>query len=195
MKTIITLSFLLAAMLVSNVTNATGNFKVSLSAKAENKALLSVSNDTEQIYEISIYDSEGNTIYAFETKDSKPNFNQTLDFSKLENGLYKMNVKMEGAKFEKYLAVNESGVTVGKSTKKTEPLFQFKDNLIKISHLNHANENVSLHLYQNGSLVWEKELDNSFAINKGFDLSKLDRGNYNLVLASGNDVYEYQLRK
>jgi len=195
MKTISTLSFLLVAMLVSTVSQATGNFKVNLSAKTEGKALLSVTNDSEQIYEISISDSEGNTIYSYETKDSKSNFNQTLDFSNLENGLYKMNVKMEGAQYEKSLAINESGVSVAKSIKKTEPLFQFKNNLIKMSHLNHGNEEMSVYLYQNGRLVWEQKLENKFAVSKGFDISKLDGGNYDFVLSSGDDTYEYQLRK
>lgn len=195
MKTITTLSFLLVAMLVSTVSQATGNFKVNLSAKSEGKAILSVTNDSEQIYEINISDSEGNTIYSYETKDSKANFNQSLDFSNLENGLYKMNVKMEGAQYEKLLAVNESGVSVGKSIKKTEPHFQFKNNLIKISHLNHGNEEMSVYLYQNGSLVWEQKLENKFAVSKGFDISKLNGGNYNLVLSSGDDTYEYLVRK
>jgi len=195
MKTITTLSFLLVAMLVSTVSQATGNFKVNLSAKTEGKALLSMTNVSEQIYEISISDSEGNTIYSYETKDSKSNFNQTLDFSNLENGLYKMNVKMEGAQYEKSLAINEAGVSVARSIKKTEPLFQFKNNLIKMSHLNHGNEEMSVYLYQNGRLVWEQKLENKFAVSKGFDISKLDRGNYDLVLSSGDDTYEYQVRK
>lgn len=195
MKTITTLSFLLATVLLSNIASATGNFKVNLSAKTEGKALLSVTNDSEQIYEIVISDSDGNTIYSYETKDSKADFNQTMDFSNLENGLYRMNVRMDGAQYEKFLTVDESGVSVEKSTKKTEPIFQFQNNVIKFSHLNHGDEEMSLHLYQNGSLVWEKELENKFAISKGIDISKLDRGNYNLVLLSGDDIYEYQISR
>jgi hypothetical protein len=195
MKTITALSFLLATILFSNVSHAIGNFKVSLTARNEGKALLSVTNDSEQIYEINISDSNGNMIYSYETKDSKANFNQTLDFSKLEHGLYKMNVKMDGAEYEKSISVNKSGVSVEKSTKKTDPIFQLKNNVITVSHLNHSNEKVSVYLYQNGGLVWEKELENKFAINKGIDISKLDRGNYNLVLLSGDDIYEYQVSR
>lgn len=195
MKTITTLSFLLATMLFSNVSLASGNFKVSLTARNEGKALLSVTNDSEQIYEINISDSNGNMIYSYETKDSKSNFNQTLNFSQLENGLYKMNVRMDGAEYEKYITVNKSGISIEKSTKKTDPIFQFQNNIITVSHLNHSNQKVSVYLYQNGGLVWEKELENKFAINKVIDISKLDRGNYNLVLLSGDDIYEYQLSR
>lgn len=195
MKTITALSFLLATVLFSNVASATGNFKVSLTARNEGKALLSVTNDSEQIYEIHISDSDGNTIYSYETKDSKSDFNQTMDFSNLEHGLYKMNVRMDGAQYEKFLTVDKSGVSIEKSIKKTEPIFQFQNNVIKLSHLNHGDEEMSLHLYQNGSLVWEKELENKFAISKGIDISKLDRGNYNLVLLSGDDIYEYQVSR
>lgn len=195
MKTITTLSFLFVTILLSNVSMATGNFKVSLTARNEGKALLSVTNDSEQIYEIKISDSEGNMIYSYETEDSNANFNQTLNFSKLEHGLYKMNVKMEGAQYEKYLTVNQEGVSVEKSTKKTAPVFQFKNNVIAVSHLNHGLEKVSAHIYQDGVLIWEKDMENGFSINKGIDISKLDRGNYNLILLSGNDVYEYQVSR
>jgi len=195
MKTITALSFLLATILFSNVSQATGNFKVSLTARNEGKALLSVTNDSEQIYEINISDSNGNVIYSYKTEDSKATFNQTLNFSKLEYGVYKMNVRMDGAQYEKYLSVNKSGVSLEKSTKKTDPVFQFQNNVITVSHLNHGDENVSLHIFQNGSLVWEKELENKFAINKGIDISKLDRGNYDLVLLSGDDIYEYQVSR
>jgi len=195
MKTITSIGILIVTILLSNFSYATENFKVSLTAKTEGKALLNVTNDSEQIYAINISDSDGNMIYSYETKDSQANFNQTLNFSKLENGLYKMNVQMDGAKYVKHLSVNESVVSIEKSTKKTEPVFQFQNNVIKVSHLNHGDEKTSVHIYQDGSLVWDKELENKSAINKGFDISNLDPGSYNFVLISGDDIYEYQVSR
>jgi len=195
MKTITSLSILLVTILLSNSSYATENFKVSLTAKTEGKALLNVSNDSKHIYAIDISDSYGNMIYSYETTNSQANFNQTLDFSELEDGLYKMNVQMDGAKYVKHLSVNESIVSIEKSIKKTEPIFQFQNNVINVSHLNHGEEKTSVHIYQNGSLVWDKELENKLAINKRFNISNLDPGTYNFVLISGDDIYEYQVSR
>jgi len=195
MKTITSLSILLVTILLSNYSHATENFRVSLTAKTEGKALLNVTNDSQQIYAINISDSDGNMIYSYETTNSQANFNQTLNFSKLEDGMYKMNVQMDGAKYVKHLSVNESVVSIEKSIKKTEPIFQFQNNVIKVSQLNHGEEKMSVHIYQDGSLVWDQELENKLAINKAFNISSLDPGKYNFVLISGDDIYEYQVSR
>jgi hypothetical protein len=109
--------------------------------------------------------------------------------------MYKMNVQMDGAKYVKHILVNESKVSIEKSTKKTEPTFQYQDDIVRVYHLNHGEEEMSVHIYQDGSLVWDKELEKKSSINKGFDISNLDPGNYNFVLISGGDIYEYQVSR
>lgn len=116
-----------------------------------------------------------------------------IDFSKFAHGRYKMEVKMDGAEYEKYLEVNRAGVSVAKSIKKTEPYFTYQDNMVKLSHLNHGEEPVSVHIYRDGQLIWAKEMDNSFALNKAIDISKLHRGQYQVVLVAGSDNYEYEV--
>ena len=91
--------------------------------------------------------------------------------------------------------MNRAGVSIEKSVKKTKPVFQVRDNVIKVSYLNHGQEKTSVHVFQNGSLVWDKELDKSFAINGAFDISSLDQGDYNFVLVSGDNIYEYQVSR
>lgn len=195
MKRITSFSILMVAILLSNVSYATGNFSVSLTPKNENVAVLNVTNDLEQIYLVNISDSDGNMIYSYKTKDLESNFSQTLDFSKLEEGFYEMNVKADDAEYVKYLSVDRSGVSVEKSIKKTKPVFQVRDNVIKVSYLNHGKEKTSVHVFQNGSLIWDKELENDFALTGAFDISNLDSGNYDFVLVSGDNIFEYQLSR
>lgn len=159
----------------------------------DSKALLSISNNAEQKYEIKISNSEGDMVYYHETKKANTDYNRMIDFSKFAHGRYKMEVKMDGAEYEKYLEVNRAGVSVAKSIKKTEPYFTYQDNMVKLSHLNHGEEPVSVHIYLDGQLVWAKEMDNSFALNKAIDISKLHRGQYQVVLVAGSDNYEYEV--
>lgn len=195
MKTIIAIGFFVAFTLISQVTMATGNLKVNLIPQADGRALLAISNNADKNYEISISNSEGEMIFYHETEAEHTEYNRTLNFSKLEHGSYKMIVKIDGASTEQALTVGKTGIHVGNIVEKTEPIFSFKNNQLRVSHLNHNQDEMSLYVYQSGSLIWDKEMGNTFALTVGYDLSKLDRGNYQIVFSSGDETYEYDLKR
>ncbi len=195
MKTIFKISVILGLVMASLATWATGNFSVNLTTVDESKALVEIRNDYDLNYEIKIYNSEGERIYRHKTSKASSEFARPIDLAELDHGWYKMEVNTDGAKFTKHLIINNSGVKVAKSTKQTEPFFVLKNNTIAVSHLNHAQNDVRLLLYQNGQLLLKKELENKFALNYGVDISKLDRGNYQLILVSGDDTYRFEVKK
>lgn len=195
MKTIIAIGFLVAYTLLSQVTFASGNLKVNVLPKAEGRALLEISNNAEQKVEISILNSEGDLVFYHETETEHTEYNRTLNFSKLEHGIYKMIVKADGASNEQMLNVGRHGIAVGKIVEKTEPIFSFKDNQLRVSHLNHNLDDMILYVYRNRELIWEKGMGNMFSLTVGYDLTKLDKGNYQVVFASGGETYEYDLKR
>lgn len=195
MKTIIAFSFLIATTLLSQLAFASGTFRINLVPKTEAKALLEISNNEAQQYEINISNSTGEMVYYHETKENLTNHSKLFDFSQLEHGVYKIEVKIEGASNEQLLTIGKRGIEVGNSVKKTDPLFSFSDNILKISYLNYNNNQMELHIYNKSDLVWNKEMNDEFTVQKGFDLSKLNRGDYRIVFASGEDIYEYELKR
>ncbi len=88
MKTIIYFGFLLATILLSQFSYATGNLSVNLVSKTESKAVLEVTNKSDQNSEISISSSNGEMVYFLESDEVQNNFSKTFDFSKLEDGDY-----------------------------------------------------------------------------------------------------------
>ena len=52
-----------------------------------------------------------------------------------------------------------------------------------------------LAVYSEDGLIWEKELNNSAYFKMKFDLSKLDKGDYQVVFSAGKDHYDYQLTR
>ncbi|HCY41548.1 MAG TPA: hypothetical protein DHV48_09360 [Prolixibacteraceae bacterium] len=195
MKTIITFSFLIATTLLSQLALASGTFSINLIPKTDAKALLEISNYDAHKYEINISNSSGEMVYYHETKENLTNHSKLFDFSQLEHGVYKVEVKIDGASNEQLLTIGKNGIEVGNSVKKADPVFSFSDNILKISYLNYGSNQMVLHIYENSSLVWDKNLNNEFVVQKGFDISKLDRGNYTIVFASGDDIYEYDLKR
>jgi hypothetical protein len=52
-----------------------------------------------------------------------------------------------------------------------------------------------LYIYNDEGLVFQKRLGKNFAIQNAFDLSKLESGNYKVVLSSNNNDYPFKLVK
>lgn len=195
MKTIIAVSFIIVTTLLSKSSLASGTFLVNLVPQTKEMALLEISNNDGQKYEISILNSLGDLVYFHETKEASRNFNRLFDFSQLEHGVYKVEVKIEGASNEQLITINRKGIVVGHTSKKTDPFFNYKDNILSLSYLNHSIEDMSMNIYQKSNLIWESKMDAEFVLQKGFDLSKLKNGEYNVVFSAGNEIYEYDLTK
>jgi hypothetical protein len=195
MKTIIAISFLIASAIFSQISFASENVKVGMLPMDDGKALLEVSHNSIQNFGISILNPMGETIYSHETKGESANFKQKYDFSRLEEGIYKVRVKIEGGSTEQMMTINKNGIQMGESIIKTDPFFSYKNDMLTLSYLNHNSNPMSVHLYEQGNLVWEQKLVDSFAVSKGFNLAKLNKGDYQVVFASGDEVYEYQLTR
>jgi hypothetical protein len=52
---------------------------------------------------------------------------------------------------------------------------------------------MSLNFYTNNDLVYTKEIGNKFNVVEGFDLSKLEKGSYSVVLSTLSNSYSYDL--
>jgi len=195
MKTIITLSLLIAISLFSELSMASGNFKVNVALKSESNAQREISNNSEQKYEISISDLTGEVLYHREAQGEQLESSKIFDFSKSEPGVYKMKVDFNGGSNEQLVTVTKTGVEVGEIVRRTEPIFTFNDNLLTVSFLNQNEEAMKLNVYSGGNLIFAKKLNDSVSLNKKFDLSKLDRGEYEVVFTSGENDFEYVLTK
>jgi hypothetical protein len=50
-------------------------------------------------------------------------------------------------------------------------------------------------ILQDGELVFENRLGNEFVISEGFDISKLEKGNYEIELSSYKNQFSYNIEK
>jgi len=195
MKTIITFSLLIAVSLFSEITMASGNFRVLVALKSESKALTEISNNSEQNYEITISNLEGDVLYHREAQGEKAESRKIFDFSDADYGVYKVKVKLDGESNEQLVTVTKDGVGIGEIVRKADPVFTFNDNVLTVSFQNQNKDRMNLYIYSQGNSIWEKGLKNSADINRKFDLSKLEKGEYKVSFSAGDDHYEYQLTR
>ena len=191
MKTIRTITMMLALTVIANIALATGNLRVNILPLTADRAVVAISNNAEAQFQISIEDAQGGVVYFKETEGNMADYRKVYDFSKLETGDYKLVVSIDDVKGEREFSINRGAISVGKEKTLAAPFFSYKEDILRVAFLNHEGEKTSLYIYTDGELVYSKALENTFSVNEGLDLSKLSAGNYQVVLASGEEVYDY----
>ena len=196
MKTIKTLSkltMLFAFVAFANTLMAGGNLKVNILPLTSEKAVVAISTTDAANLQISIENEKGETVYYKETDADNKDYRKVFDFSNLEKGDYKLSVSTSGLTSERTFSIDNENIAVGKEKSLIEPYFAYKEGVLKMSYLNFPEENLSLNFYTNDNLVYTKEIGKKFSVLEGFDLSKLEKGTYSVVLSTDSKTYSYNL--
>ncbi|WP_372947310.1 hypothetical protein [Mariniphaga sp.] len=194
MKTI-NLAFTVAALAVATISTAVEKPKMNVVPINSERAIVSVTNENPAIFEVSIKAENGDMVYYKQTSEPVTDFKQIYDFKGLEDGKYVLNLKVNDTKVMNDFQVSGSGIEVGESKVHFAPYFDFKNNELKLSYLNFDQESMKLYFYNSEGLVYETKLGRDFNITSGYDLSKLENGNYKVVLSSYNNEFTYNLVK
>lgn len=185
----------LALVLVTGAVWATGNMKVNIVPAENEKAVVQILNVAESNYEIELKNETGDLVFYKKTDAPSANYARHYDFSMLEDGNYSLTVKGDNEKMENYLKIEKGTVEVLNQRKEVAPFFTVRDNRLEVSYLNFELENLKVMVYDNNTLLFEKNLEPEFAVNYGLDLSNLQSGTYDAVLVAENSSFEYQIIK
>ncbi len=192
-KTISKLAMLFAFVAFANTLMASGNLKVNILPLTSETAVVAISNTAASIFQISIENEKGEIIYYKETGADSKDYRKVFDFSKLEAGDYKLAASIDGSTTERSFKIGNKNIAVGKEKSIMEPYFAYKEGVLKLSYLNFSEENLSLNFYDTNELVYSKKIGDKFNVNEGFDLSKLNKGNYSVVLSTDSKSYTYNV--
>ena len=192
-KLISKVTMLIAFVAFANTLMAAGNLKVNILPLTSDKAVVAISNTDAANFKISIKNDNGETVYYKETDGNNKDYRKIFDFSDLDRGIYKLSVSVNGLTTEREFKIENSNIAVGKEKSLLEPYFGYKNGVLKVSYLNFPEENLSLNFYNGTDLVFSKELGNKFNVIEGYDLSKLNKGSYSVVLTSESKNYSYDL--
>lgn len=184
---------LFAFVAFANTLMAGGNLKVNILPLTSETAVVAISTVDASNLQISIENSRGEKVYYKETDADNKDYRKIFDFSNLEKGDYKLLVTTNGFTTERAFSIDKESIAVGKEKSLIEPYFAYKNGVLKISYLNFPEEKLSLDFYANNDLVYSKQIGNKFNVLEGFDLSKLEKGNYQVVLSSDSKSYSYDL--
>ena len=191
MKTLF--AFIITALITSVASASGGGLKVNLASNESGSTVMEISSYEKSSFEIDIRDAYGENLYSMKTEVPRSEFKKRYDFSKLEDGTYWYTVKIDKEKITKTFTVEDGQVEVQKVRKTSEPFFLKEDGLIKISFLNHGQEDVEVILYDiNRQILAQAELGNGLSIQKAIDISELRWGDYEVVLFNDEDIYDHE---
>ncbi|MEI8112881.1 MAG: T9SS type A sorting domain-containing protein [Bacteroidia bacterium] len=193
MNAISKVTMLFAFVAFANTLMATGNLKVNLVPMSAEKAVVEISSAAASNFQISISNNKGEVVYYNETDKESSDYRKVFDFSDLENGNYKLSVTVDNQTTERSFDIKNKNLAVGKEKNFMKPFFAYKDGILKLSYLNFSEKNMNVDFYSGNDLVYSHKIDNQFAVNKGFDLSKLDKGSYSVVLSADDKTYTYNV--
>ncbi len=182
-------------VLFSGVAMASGNLKVNIEQGASDEAVVRISNVVASQFEIEIRNMNNDIVYYKQNSNPSQNVSKTFDFSRLRDGEYALEVRLDKETNQSILQVDNGKVLLVEQNKEVQPFFALKNNRLEISYLNYEKDDVMFYVYDNRTrqLLHEAKLGSEFALHNAVDFSKLNNGSYDAVLVSANHVYEYNV--
>jgi hypothetical protein len=194
MKTIKTILAVVIAGLIGSSAMASGNLRVNITSGSKDLAEVEIMNVKMSTFEIDVTNENGEVIFYKETKTPATNYKRNYDFSRLEDGTYFFTVKIDNEVKETKFNIEKGQLKVVEAKKMVEPVFVMDNKQLKMSYLNFEQEDTKVIVYDRfRNMLYEKDLNKQFATHHGLDFSKAPRGDYEVVLSSGNSVHSYDV--
>ncbi|MDP2337201.1 MAG: hypothetical protein Q8N05_12280 [Bacteroidota bacterium] len=195
MKTILKVTLVFALAAFANTLFASGNLKVNILPVSSEKAVLAVSTLYNSNFKISIADAKGMIVYANEKTGPAKDYLEEFNCAVLKDGNYKLKVVCDDLTSERPFSKSEEGIKVGKEKTIIKPFFGYKDGILRCTYLNFPKENLTLYFLKKNQLLYTRELGKTFNVTEGMNLSRLEKGNYEVVLSTGDQEYSFRVDK
>ena len=183
------------AVAVAAIATGVEKPKVNVVPLSTDRAIVSIENENPAQFEVSIEAKNGDLVYYKQTNEPITDYRKVYDFADLEAGNYVFNLKVNDTSVSNEFSVSSKGIVIGEKKMRFAPYFNYEEGVLQLSYLNFDKEPLKLNFYNNQGLVYQTELGKDFNIATGYDLSKLEKGNYKVVLSSYSNEYAYDLVK
>ena len=192
-----TINYLLTitAVAIAAIATAVEKPKMNVIPLTADRAIVSVLNENPAYFEISIQAENGDLVYYKQSSKPITDYQKVFDFEDVENGNYVLNLKIDDTKLSRNIEITTKEINIGESKLQFDPYFAFDGNVLKFSYLNFDLEPYRLNIYDESGLIYQSKLGNEIALTSGYDLSKLESGNYRVVLNSFNNEFVYSIKK
>ena len=160
------------------------------------KALVAFKTLSPATFELSLKNQRGETVYYKKSEEPAQSHSVIFDLHNLDDGNYHVTLKHGNCTLDRKITVsNGKSIRVGQEIRMFSPYCKFENNTLMVSYLNCSQKNVFLNIFRDGQFVTGKKLGKELCIQKAFDLSKLEKGTYDVVLANNNNEFQFTVQK
>ena len=187
------LCVLVTTTMMSDFASARELPKIEMKAMAGKNALLEIEHANNAALEITIQNKKGEIVYYNQQESTSDKYEHVYDLSAYQPGTYNLIVASNDLVTEHQFSVSDEAVNIGEKQLTQKPFFAFDsdNNIVRVAYLNFHGEKVKLKIYEGNDLIFNKALDDSFSVNEGLNLSKLEAGAYQIVLDAGAKDFDY----
>lgn len=184
------------ALIVATTVSATKIPTLSVIPVDNQKALVAFETASPAAVELFLKNNAGEILYYKKSETPVDNMRMVFDFQELKDGIYDICLDFDNCKINREVTISKHHLeSVGEQNRTFGPYCKFEDNLLKVSYLNTNQKHVLMNIYHEGQYVAGRKLGKEMCIQKVFDLSKLESGQYEIVLSSSNDEYLFTVSK
>jgi len=169
--------------------------KMDVTKVSPDKAFVSFESTSPTPLEITVSSFEGDILYFKRIDKRQTEYNELIDFSELGKGTYNISYNFGNRSINRRIIVSKNSMVVGSPERFYEPYYNMKNNKLNISFFNASGSQVWLNIYQDEDHIAGRSLGSDLAIQKSFDLSKLQKGDYKVVLTDSFKDHVYIVSK
>ena len=159
------------------------------------KALVAFDAKAPTMIELSITNYRNNVVYYYKSEDKQMSYRGKFDFSRLENGVYNVSLNYGNQSLNSEVYVSNKGLDIKPTINLYEPFFDYDNDKLNVSFLNVPKKQVYLNIYKNKEHIAGAKLGKDFAIHKCLDFSKLEEGEYQVVITDFFNDHTYMVSK
>ena len=193
LSTKIAVAVILVVVLVSRVMAADAP-KLKFVPYSNDRAVVSLNNEASVTTKLTIENVSGDVVFYNDGSISEKVYSKVFDFKNLNDGEYKITASNKYGKNTMFFKV-ENNAIVENGIEPVSPFVEVKNDVLKISLLNHDLNNVEVSVYNQDGEVFSKSLGKDFSINAGFNLARLESGDYAINITDGEKLYSYNFNK
>lgn len=186
------LVFSLALLLTGNLTASVSN-SIKIEVDGNQKSVLLSFNDVNNGEVIILLKDDNDAILHKEVVAIQTNFAKKFNLKNLPAGLYFLEISDELTEVIQPLKVSKSTIDLDPSarTKFYKPVYRFENNKLNINFLAINSDKINVYVFdaQNQQIFSEKFETNGKPFGQRFDLSTLEKGEYNIKIKAGNQFF------
>jgi hypothetical protein len=153
-------------------------------------AAVTLANLEEGKYTLTIESGNGVNVYYDALLNAPEQFSKVFDFSRLDDGEYTLRLKSNNGLVERHFDIVEGKIKVYYN-ENTKPEFKVMGQKALFSLPNTGKMNYNIRIYNNNGEELYSAKENSATIKKMFDFSKVETGNYKILVSSKNNEFAF----